>query len=188
MTKRRVEYSVQFTHEDIYSALRQLNWWRVSVLSLIGCVLLTVLGVMQPVFQSLIYCGLVGVVAIVMMWIHIPQIAQKTLESPAFSSRQAIVLDEEGFAMHSDTVQSKVKWAQFIKHSEDPTALLLYMTPYTFYILPKRCFSSEDLKITKELIQSHVKKPTSGGHPVRNTVLFVLSFLVVVFVVSLVVH
>ena len=55
--------------------------------------------------------------------------------------------DDQFVYFHSNDVEGKVRWADFIKVKENRNMLSLYYSDTLFNMIPKRCFSkSEDLE------------------------------------------
>ena len=81
--------------------------------------------------------------------------------------------DSTGITMEEAKSMSRYQWDYFPGFRETLNTLLLYVSPYGFWIIPKRAFASiEELEAFKALLLTHVKtgtlRPTAtSGFPVR---------------------
>ncbi len=179
MVESDVQYTVQYSFADIHCALLSFYSWRkyLSVLVIFGIVGI-LLGVLNPSVRYAILCGLVLIGVSVYAWLWLPRLTRKTLASPSFLSEQQIEINETGFSMHSDAMQSNIQWSQFLNWSENESSFLLYPTPYTFVVIPKRCLAIGQPEIVRELLRVHVAKKVQNR---KAVVVVFLIFLIAAF-------
>jgi hypothetical protein len=80
--------------------------------------------------------------------------------------------DDAGMTLEEAKSMNRYHWDYFPGFRETLNTLLLYVSPYGFWVIPKRAFTSrEELEAFKSLLLTHVKTgtllPTSSAFPVR---------------------
>lgn len=94
--------------------------------------------------------------------------------------------DDFGFGLESPLRQHRLAWASLAHWVETPEAFVIYTTPRTLLLVPKRAFSSQSLDRVRELLASRIttKEPAGsafGSFNWRKTLLLwlilVLAFL-----------
>jgi hypothetical protein len=187
----KISYEVQFVFSDINDVFRELIWWsKYKIqLAILGLVLL----VISFPTNSLLYLGLSGLVLLlspVYSTFALKGTVQRTLESLAFSLPQDVVLDSSGVSTTTNLSHGKMAWTQFCKWNETSTAFVLYPTPYTFLIVPKRCVPHDEIDALRALLDANVENGArldrkSGKKRALEIAAYFVAMVLVTFVVSL---
>lgn len=58
----------------------------------------------------------------------------------------------------SELNKGRIPWDQLWKWKEGPSVLLLYYTDALYLILPKRCFSTEQVDAIRQTLKRHMRQ------------------------------
>jgi hypothetical protein len=72
----------------------------------------------------------------------------------------------DGIAFSTTGISSQVKWTTFRHHLESNTAFLLFLSPMSFYIVPKRAFASEEQLTQFRALLGGIGRPASTAAPI----------------------
>lgn len=191
MIDTKISYEVQFLHSDISDVLREVLWWVKYKIQLAILGLVFIVSAFPT--NSLAYLGFSGLILLLTPLYSsfaLKETVQRTLESLAFSLPQEVVIDQEGFSTTTSASHGKMAWTQFCKWKETPTAFILYPTPYTFVITPKRCIEHDEIDSLRALLDANVQNGErldrqSGRKRALQIAGYFIAVLMVTFVVSL---
>jgi hypothetical protein len=82
--------------------------------------------------------------------------------------------DDYGFSSESKLRQHRLAWASLSRARETPEAFLVYTTPLTVLIVPKRAFSESDVATLRRWLPERITAkplPPTGGLRGRGTLL-----------------
>lgn len=90
--------------------------------------------------------------------------------------------DDFGFSSESKLRQHRLAWAALARTVETPEAFLIYTTPQTLLIIPKRAFSDADVMALRSLLPERVKQqPLATGRISGRFTLLVWVVVLVMF-------
>jgi YcxB-like protein len=91
------------------------------------------------------------------LWI-LPWWAARLLFSkrPSIQEPQTLTVDATGAHWHWDSGSSVLAWKSFIRWHEGKNGFVLYTSPATFNIVPKRAFSEDELKDFRGLLSREI--------------------------------
>jgi YcxB-like protein len=91
------------------------------------------------------------------LWI-LPWWAARLLfhKRPSIQGPQTLTVDATGAYWHWDSGSSALAWSNFIRWHEDKNGFVLYTSPATFNIVPKRAFSEAELKEFRRLLSREI--------------------------------
>lgn len=191
MIDTKISYEVQFVFSDLYDVFREIIWWsKYKVqLAILGLVFLA-LAFPTNVWLYLGLPGLVLLLTPVYSSLALKGVVQNTLESLAFSLPQEVTMDSDGVLTTTNLSQGKMAWTQFCKWQETSTSFVLYPTPYTFLITPKRCIPHDEIDALRALLDANVQNGArldrqSGKKRALEIVGYFIAMVLVAFVVSL---
>jgi hypothetical protein len=180
MLEKKIDYTVDYTLTDISDVYTSVTWLRKAEIPIVALGLLCIIAaVMLPQISWVWLCGVCLISMPVGCRLRLAITAKKTLASQGFSSQQEICFDEVGVITKSHAFESKMNWTQFHAWRETPTAILLYMTPYVFLIVPKRCLPGSELDSARELFSLHVQKYKPST---RNRTILIVGFAAIMIV------
>ncbi|HEY9776897.1 MAG TPA: YcxB family protein [Planktothrix sp.] len=165
---QKIEYTVSYTLEDLWSAQVNHIWFARNWLPItcifgpflfLGVLPDGIVGPMISAFKLPFVClGCFGFTTLAIRFITTKRMARKLLQAPMFSSEIHFVIYEEGLISESPSLNSKLDWSNFMNWKEYKEALYLYTSQFQMYIVPKRCLSDTELVQVRELVASKVQK------------------------------
>ncbi|HYP87418.1 MAG TPA: YcxB family protein, partial [Polyangiaceae bacterium] len=87
--------------------------------------------------------------------------------------------DGQGVSVESPLRQLRYAWPGLARQLELPDSFIIYPTPRSLFVVPKRAFDEAELPLIRELLQTRVvQKPGSGGGALKRVVLVWLAAVV----------
>jgi len=113
----------------------------------------------------------VFVILIVFRQLQGPLTVRRNWASQPFLHRPSILeIDERELTLSEPLSSHRYQWEYFAGYLETENLILLYVSPFAFWIVPKRAFSYEELQAFKALLSTHVAHgillPMPGRFPV----------------------
>jgi hypothetical protein len=85
------------------------------------------------------------------------KVRQQISKLPALQGPQLAELNEEGLSRTAGTWNTNQKWGAFVSYLETENMFILYSSPSTAALLPKRAFASEsDLAAARQLFAAKI--------------------------------
>lgn len=76
------------------------------------------------------------------------------MKNPTISDMGSMQITNQHITFSGDKGSSEQAWSNFTDILEDDSSVLLYLSKQNFFILPKRCFSEDELNIIRSAISS----------------------------------
>ncbi|HYQ17409.1 MAG TPA: YcxB family protein [Polyangiaceae bacterium] len=90
--------------------------------------------------------------------------------------------DEQGMSIDSKLRQMRYAWPALARYLEAPESFIVYPTPRSLFVVPKRAFTEAELPEIRELLQTRIVQKPGGGSGLKRMV-WVWLALVVTFTV-----
>jgi hypothetical protein len=87
--------------------------------------------------------------------------------------------DGFGFSIESELKQHRLAWSTLARHRELPDSLLVYCSPSTLFVVPKRAFDDEELSVLRQWLEQRIVVPKQPSMWQRTA--FLWGLLVVAF-------
>jgi hypothetical protein len=78
---------------------------------------------------------------------------------PGVHGPMSLIVDDEGIQEKGALASSQAKWQSLIRWRETKNTFMIYPSPCTFYAVPKRAFTPEQLDEFRALLGNNVKPP-----------------------------
>jgi len=180
---------VDLVEADLAQALSRLPGFRRQWLLLVGMVAAILLANQfvprwRPLLPVLLAAPFAAVLYIYLGWLTRRAWVKQTLAN--IGGKTTFRVDDYGFGSESSTRQHRIAWAALARTVETPEAFLVYTTPQTLLIVPKRAFTDGDVATLSRLLLERVKskpQPAVGRVAARRMlvmwVLLIVTFLVI---------
>jgi hypothetical protein len=170
-----IEVVVQLEQQDLSRANKDVSldrltpsrWVLFAVSSAFLTAMVTVLAfhqITQPHLIAVAFVGLVGGPIALIAAIHwSARRAARSLvkNTPSLKGPTHWLFSDSGIRVDSPTTNAHIEWKTYVRVRETPMQFLFYPQSQIAYVVPKRCFSSND-QITKlrEMIRRCAAKST----------------------------
>lgn len=77
---------------------------------------------------------------------------------PSLHRPHILEIDERELTINEPLSSHRYKWETFAGYRETENLFVLYVSPFAFWMVPKRAFLSEELQAFKSLLLTHVKQ------------------------------
>jgi YcxB-like protein len=136
----------EYTTTDVWRGTRLVGRVTLLVTSIGGIILLGMAVLLsltgkQSISENLAWFGIATFFIVYPRAMMFYRARRLLSHSPTWQGRVRFDFDEEGFTYRGEHVWSEVKWAAVIKWKEGKTFFLLYQSPRSASLVPKRFFS-----------------------------------------------
>jgi hypothetical protein len=170
ITKPQIEFTVKIDVDEVYQAFCEYYWyskhWLLLTIAFASGTLIVFLPHQSFLFPAVCF-GILTIFVPLSRFVIFKYYAQRLLETPMFQSQQHYVLSDDGIGVDSTNFKSSMQWNQFIKWSEATNAFLISPTPYSFYLIPKRCLANVEQVQLKEILKVKIVEKDSPSRRKR---------------------
>jgi hypothetical protein len=185
-----IEGSLELTRQDFVSAVRHLpgmkRSWPLPVMLLVFMLLSSWFGAMPLTPSTLLPAAFVAA-----MTFYFQHLNRQAWIKRAFAELGGGVtdfrFDDFGFSVESSLRQHRLAWASLARFIETPGSFLVYTSPQTLLVVPKRAFEADEVDDIRELCAARIvyRPDPAGGGPWRGSLKRVGVLWVVVLVMFL---
>jgi YcxB-like protein len=152
-----VEADVQLTAKDLYSAEMSMVWRATRPVVIASAAICALESLRRGSLPMLVAAALLGAFCLGAISGLVYMSARSTLRSSRVLGGGAhYSFDERGMRMRGPTFYGRLDWGNIYRAIETRRLILVCPSSAQKYILPKRCFSPEELRSLRELLRARV--------------------------------
>jgi YcxB-like protein len=100
----------------------------------------------------------VGVYFLVYFFFWLPRGVKRLYRQARSEGKVTFAINADGFGIRSERGEAEIPWPHFHKWKQDKKSVLLYQNDAFYLILPKRCFTAEQLQTLLHFLGQHVRQ------------------------------
>jgi len=162
MSDQSVTFRVSLRFSELYSAniratARKLRWvfyiWAAASVVLIVLLVFANFDSVFPLAVPVIVGGGVAVIFFPLMNLITPF---SRYRHPQNREGITYTIAADGVHLEGPGLKADTPWGRILRSRETPNAFYLYLGPYRFYLLPKRCIANgNDAAALREILRAH---------------------------------
>jgi len=122
------------------------------LLSLLTGFVLVFITVHDPVVWLGLVLGLYAALCRSVLWPY--RVRRIFRKSPNLLLEQHLLIGDEAIEVETNVSRGEMRWQGFQKAYETTDVFLLFLSPVSFFLLPKRAFAPDDLDKLREVLRS----------------------------------
>ena len=113
---------------------------------------------------------IVAALLAILLWVLPRRLAREQFrKQPAARGQTTVILDDSGAHWRWDGGSAHWEWKSYLRFLESKHHFLLYTSPYSFHIVPKRAITPQQIFEVRAILEQHLAVGQKGTVPAQSS-------------------